>query len=71
MEKTVARYWQTCIEYTSPWAGFELTTLVEYISLDNFNKKEEARKGPPEVFASSAPVKVTVDKSELPKSVNK
>jgi hypothetical protein len=26
--RPVVRHWQSCIEYTSPWTGFELTTLV-------------------------------------------
>jgi hypothetical protein len=26
--RPVASHWQCCIEYTSPWTGFELTTLV-------------------------------------------
>jgi hypothetical protein len=26
--RPVASHWQTCIEYTSPWTGFKLTTLV-------------------------------------------
>ena len=49
--RTARSHWQTCFEYTSPWVGFELTTLAVIVRRLILELHRECRLFPPHCIA--------------------